>query len=82
MSILKVAKLGHPILLKKAIEIKDFSSDSLKNIIYNIISPAGSRKYKLGVLGRRCSGDAVWAPSNASCATLSRTDLTLSLIHI
>ena len=36
MSILKVAKLGHPILLKKAIEIKDFSSDSLKNIIYNM----------------------------------------------
>ena len=36
MSILKVAKLGHPILLKKAIEIKDFSSGSLKNIIYNM----------------------------------------------
>ena len=36
MSILKVAKLGHPILLKKATEIKDFSSDSLKNIIYNM----------------------------------------------
>ena len=33
MSILKVAKLGHPILLKKATEITDFSSDFLKNII-------------------------------------------------
>ena len=36
MSILKVAKLGHPVLLKKGIEINDFSSDSLKNIIYNM----------------------------------------------
>ena len=36
MSILKVAKLGHPVLLKKGIEINDFSSDLLKNIIYNM----------------------------------------------
>ena len=36
MSILKVAKLGHPVLLRKGIEISEFSSDSLKNIIYNM----------------------------------------------
>ena len=36
MSILKVAKLGHPVLLRKCIEISEFSSDSLKNIIYNM----------------------------------------------
>ena len=36
MSILKVAKLGHPVLLKKTSEIKDFSSDSLKKIVYDM----------------------------------------------
>ena len=36
MSILKIAKLGHPILLKKGAEINEFSSDSLKRIIYDM----------------------------------------------
>ena len=36
MSILKVAKLGNPILLKKATEVEDFSSDSLKKTIYDM----------------------------------------------
>ena len=36
MSILKIAKLGHPVLLKKSPEIKQFSSDSLKKTIYDM----------------------------------------------
>ena len=36
MSILKVAKIGHPILLKVASEIKNFSRDSLRKIVYNM----------------------------------------------
>ena len=36
VSILKIAKLGHPVLLKKTSEISDFSSDSLKKIIYDM----------------------------------------------
>ena len=36
MSILKIAKLGHPVLLKKGSEIKEFSTDSLKKIIYDM----------------------------------------------
>ena len=36
MSILKIAKIGHPVLLKKSNEIKDFGSDSLKKIIYDM----------------------------------------------
>ena len=36
MSILKIAKIGHPVLLKKSNEIKDFGSDTLKKIIYDM----------------------------------------------
>ncbi len=36
VSILKIAKLGHPVLLKKSSEIKEFSTDSLKKIIYDM----------------------------------------------
>ena len=36
MSILKIAKLGHPVLLKKTGEIKEFSTNSLKKIIYDM----------------------------------------------
>ena len=36
MSILKIAKLGHPVLLEKCAEIKDFSSNSLKKILYDM----------------------------------------------
>ena len=36
MSILKIAKFGHPVLLKKSNEIKDFGSDNLKKIIYDM----------------------------------------------
>ena len=36
MSILKIAKIGHPVLLKKSNEIKDFGSDNLKKIIYDM----------------------------------------------
>ena len=36
MSILKIAKIGHPILLKNAPEIQQFSSDKLKKLIYDM----------------------------------------------
>ncbi len=36
VSILKIAKLGHPVLLKKSTEINEFSSNSLKKIIYDM----------------------------------------------
>ena len=36
MSILKISKIGHPILLKKCSEIKEFSSESLKKIVYDM----------------------------------------------
>ena len=36
MSILKIAKIGNPVLLKKSNEIKDFGSDTLKKIIYDM----------------------------------------------
>ena len=36
MSILKIAKLGHPILFKEGAEIDDFASDSLKKIVYDM----------------------------------------------
>ncbi len=36
MSILKISKLGHPVLLKKSNEIKEFSTNSLKKIIYDM----------------------------------------------
>ncbi len=36
MSILKIAKFGHPVLLEKCAEIKDFSSNSLKKILYDM----------------------------------------------
>ncbi len=36
MSILKIAKLGHPVLLKKTTKINEFSTASLKKIIYDM----------------------------------------------
>ena len=36
MAILKIAKLGHPILLKKTKEVKEIGSDSLKKIVYDM----------------------------------------------
>ena len=36
MSILKISKIGHPILLKECSEIKEFSSDYLKKIVYDM----------------------------------------------
>ncbi len=36
MSILKIAKLGHPVLLKKTTKIDEFSTASLKKIIYDM----------------------------------------------
>ncbi len=36
VSILKIAKLGHPILLKKASEIREFPSKSLRKTIYDM----------------------------------------------
>ena len=36
MSILKIAKLGHPVLVKKSDEIKEFSSDELKKTVYDM----------------------------------------------
>ena len=36
MSILKIAKLGHPVLLRKGLEINEFSTDKLKKIVYDM----------------------------------------------
>ena len=36
MSILKIAKIGHPILLKKTKEVKEIGSDTIKNIVYDM----------------------------------------------
>ena len=36
MSILKIAKMGHPVLLKKSKEVIEFSTNSLKKIIYDM----------------------------------------------
>ena len=36
VAILKIAKLGHPVLLKKTNEINNLNDVNLKNIIYNI----------------------------------------------
>jgi len=36
VSILKIAKLGHPVLLKKCTEINEFSTESLKKIVYDM----------------------------------------------
>ena len=36
MSILKIAKLGHPVLLRKATKIDNFATDSLKKTIYDM----------------------------------------------
>tara|TARA_B110000196_G_C21076736_1_gene630306 strand:+ start:503 stop:1030 length:528 start_codon:yes stop_codon:yes gene_type:complete len=36
VSILKIAKLGHPILLKKTKEINDLSSDGIKKIVFDM----------------------------------------------
>ena len=36
MSILKIAKIGHPILLKKTKEVKEIGSDNIKKIVYDM----------------------------------------------
>ena len=36
MSILKIARLGHPILIKKAIEVEDIHSNDIKRIIHDM----------------------------------------------
>jgi len=36
VSILKIARIGHPILLKKTNKIKDLGSDKIKKIIYDM----------------------------------------------
>jgi len=36
VAILKIAKIGHPILLKKTEEVKEIGSDSIKEIIYDM----------------------------------------------
>ena len=36
MSILKIAKIGHPVLLRKCTDIKEFSTDTLKKMIYDM----------------------------------------------
>ena len=36
MAILKIAKIGHPILLKKTKEVKEIGSDSIKKIVYDM----------------------------------------------
>ncbi len=36
MSILKIARIGHPILLKKTIELKDMGSEKIKKIVYDM----------------------------------------------
>jgi len=36
VSILKIAKIGHPILLKKTKEVKEIGSDNIKKIVYDM----------------------------------------------
>ena len=36
MSILKIAKLGHPVLLRKGTKIDNFATDSFKKHIYDM----------------------------------------------
>ena len=36
MAILKIARIGHPILLKKTKEIKELGSEKIKEIVYNM----------------------------------------------
>ena len=36
MSILKIAKIGHPVLFKKGDKIEQFSTNKLKKIIYDM----------------------------------------------
>ena len=36
MSILKIAKIGHPILLKKTKEVKNIGEDRIKKIVYDM----------------------------------------------
>ena len=36
MSILKIAKIGHPILLKKTKEVKEIRSDNIKKIVHDM----------------------------------------------
>jgi len=36
VSILKIAKIGHPILLKKTKEVKEIGSDAIKKIVYDM----------------------------------------------
>ena len=36
MAILKIARIGHPILLKKTSEIKDIRSENIKKIVYDM----------------------------------------------
>tara|TARA_B100001123_G_C14997811_1_gene902275 strand:- start:61 stop:594 length:534 start_codon:yes stop_codon:yes gene_type:complete len=36
VAILKIAKIGHPILLKKTKEVKEIGSDSIKKIVYDM----------------------------------------------
>tara|TARA_B100000963_G_scaffold343930_1_gene346241 strand:- start:464 stop:994 length:531 start_codon:yes stop_codon:yes gene_type:complete len=36
VSILKIAKLGHPVLLNKGAKIQEFSTDSLKKIVFDM----------------------------------------------
>ena len=36
MSILKIARIGHPILLKKTNELKDIGSEKIKKIVYDM----------------------------------------------
>ena len=36
MSILKIARIGHPVLLKKTHELKDIGSEKIKKIVYDM----------------------------------------------
>ncbi len=36
MSILKIARIGHPVLLKKTYELKDIGSEKIKKIVYDM----------------------------------------------
>ena len=41
MAILKIAKLGHPVLIKKTNEINDLSSIDLKKIVFDMSQTCG-----------------------------------------
>ena len=66
MAILKIAKLGHPVLLKKTNEITNLNDIDLKKIIYDII------KEPLGLIGFTLVAIGTSLPELAASISLTR----------